>query len=250
MSDFFMRGDAPLSAEEWEKLDEIVIKAARQLLVGRRFVELVGPLGVGTEVVPVGTGESRKQLDLQMIQEDFKLSWRDIEGNRAAGLPPDLGVAAKAGMDCACQEDKIVLGGLLKGAGNSFTLGDWSVPGNAFADVVKATEKLVQSNCFGPYAVVLSPALYTQTQRVVEGIGRLESKLIKDVAQGGLFQTPVLGEDQGLVLSLGSFNFDLVVGQDLITAYMGNEGLDHLFRLLESIVLRVKRPGAICALGK
>jgi len=40
------------------------------------------------------------------------------------------------------------------------------------------------------------------------------------------------------------------VAQDLITAYMGNEGLDHLFRVMETLVLRVKRPGAICGLTK
>jgi uncharacterized linocin/CFP29 family protein len=250
MNDFFMREDAPLSAEEWEKLDEVVVKAARRFLVGRRFVELVGPLGVGTEVVPVGTGENRKHLDLQMIQEDFTLGWRDIEGNRKAGLPLDLGPAAMAGAACARAEDKMILGALLNAAENQVTLADWSEPGNAFANVVEATEALVSGDFYGPYAVVLSPALYAKTQRIARGMGRLESKLIKDVAEGGLFQTPLLEADQGLVLSLGAHNFDLVVAQDLITAYMGNEGLDHLFRVLESIVLRVKRPGAICALGK
>ena len=49
---------------------------------------------------------------------------------------------------------------------------------------------------------------------------------------------------------LDSQNFDLAIAQDLITAYMGNEGLDHLFRVMESLVLRIKRPGAICVLTK
>jgi uncharacterized linocin/CFP29 family protein len=48
-----------------------------------------------------------------------------------------------------------------------------------------------------------------------------------------------------MVLSLGAYNFDLAVGQDLITAYEGNEGLDHLFKVLETLVVRVKRPDAI-----
>jgi uncharacterized linocin/CFP29 family protein len=97
---------------------------------------------------------------------------------------------------------------------------------------------------------VLSPALYAQTQGIAPGMGRLVSKLIKDVAEGGLFQSPLLADDQGLVLSLGSYNFDLVIGQDLVTAYMGNDGLDHLYRVMESFALRVKRPGAICVLSK
>jgi uncharacterized linocin/CFP29 family protein len=68
------------------------------------------------------------------------------------------------------------------------------------------------------------------------------------VAEGGLFRSPVLAENQGLVVSQGAYNFDLVVAQDLITAYLGPEGMDHTFRLLEILALRIKRPGAICTL--
>jgi uncharacterized linocin/CFP29 family protein len=129
-------------------------------------------------------------------------------------------------------------------------LGDWDESGQGFADIVAATEALVADGFYEPFAVVLSPALYAKTQRVVEGIGRLESKLIKDVAEGGLFRSPVLAEDQGLVVALGAHNFDLVVAQDLITAYLGPENMDHTFRLMEILALRIKRPGAICTLGK
>jgi uncharacterized linocin/CFP29 family protein len=66
------------------------------------------------------------------------------------------------------------------------------------------------------------------------------------VASGGLFQSPVLEAGQGFVVSLGKHNLDLAIGQDLVTAYMGNEALDHLFRVMETIALRVKRPQAIC----
>jgi uncharacterized linocin/CFP29 family protein len=250
MSDFLMRENALLGAEEWAHLDKVVVEAARQFLVGRRFIELVGPMGIGTEMVPVGTGTGRKFLKLELIEEDFALPWRDIEANRKAGLPIELGPAAMAAAACARREDKMIFAGLLKAADKQVSPGDWGEPGSAFATVVAAVQKLVSSDFYGPYAVILSPALYAKTQRVVKDAGRLEAKLIKDVAEGGLFQTPVLPTDQGLVISLGMYNLDLVVGQDLITAYAGNDGLDHLYRVLESVVLRVKRPGAICALAQ
>jgi uncharacterized linocin/CFP29 family protein len=250
MSEFLMRENALLGAEEWAHMDKMVVEVARQYLVGRRFIELVGPMGIGTEMVPVGTGTSRKFLKLELIEEDFVLPWRDIEANRKAGLPIELGPAAMAAAACARREDKLVFAGLLKAADKQVSLGDWSKPGSAFATVVAAVQKLVSSDFYGPYAVIVSPALYAQTQRVVPDTGRLEAKLIKDVAEGGLLQTPVLSADQGMVVSLGMYDLDLVIGQDLITAYRGNEGLDHLYRVLESVALRVKRPGAICALGK
>ena len=94
--------------------------------------------------------------------------------------------------------------------------------------------------------MVLSPTLYAKTQRVTRGMGRLESKLISDVAEGGLFRSPVLVGNQGLVIAQGAHNLDIAVAQDLVTAYLGPEGLDHTFRVMESVVLRIKRPGAIC----
>jgi len=250
MADSLMRESAPLSAEEWAHLDKMVTEVARQYLVGRRFIDLVGPMGLGTEVVPMGSGKGRKFVELQLIEEDFGLPWRDVEANRKAGLPIELGPAAMAAAACARREDKMILAGLLKAADQHVSVGDWGQPGGAFATVVAAVEKLVSGDCYGPYAVILSPALYAQTQRIVQGAGRLQAKLITDVAEGGLFQTPVMPADQGLVISLGKHNLDLVIGQDLITAYRGNQDLDHLYRVLESVGLRIKRPAAICALAK
>lgn len=38
---------------------------------------------------------------------------------------------------------------------------------------------------------------------------------------------------------------DIVIGQDLVTAYIGPEKLNHVFRMLETIILRIKRPESI-----
>jgi uncharacterized linocin/CFP29 family protein len=284
MSDYLMRDDAPLSDEEWAKLDELVVDVARKLLVGRRFIHLTGPLGVGVQTVPVPTvsgGEAclhdeegcacevgeceviqvtgHRFLSLPLIHQDFRLSWRDIEASRRMGWPLELGPVAAASTACARAEDELIFQGhlehgyegLLNAAGrHTVPLDDWDEPGQAFANIVAATEELVADGFYGPFAVVLSPALYAKTQRIARGIGRLESKLIKDVAEGGLFRSPVLSENQGLVVAQGAHNFDLVVAQDLITAYLGPENMDHTFRMLEILALRIKRPSAICTLEK
>jgi len=272
MSDYLMRDDAPFSAEEWEKLDGLVVDVARKLLVGRRFIQLTGPLGAGVQTVPVptvGSGEAgegeviqmtgHRFLSLPLIHQDFRLSWRDIEASRRMGWPLELGPAAAASAACARAEDELIFHGhpehgyegLLNATGrHTVSLGNWDESGQAFANIVAATEALVADGFYEPFAVVLSPALYAKTQRIAKGTGRLEGKLIKDVAEGGLFRSPVLAENQGLVVAQGAQNFDLVVAQDLITAYLGPENMDHTFRLVESLALRIKRPGAICTLGK
>jgi len=272
MSDYLMRDEAPLSDEEWAKLDELVVGVARKLLVGRRFIHLTGPLGMGVQTVPLPTvsgGEAgeyeaiqatgHRFLSLPLIHQDFRLSWRDIEASRRMGWPPELGPAGAASAACARAEDELIFHGhpehgyqgLLNADGrHTVPLGGWDEPGQAFADIVAATEALVADGFYEPFAVILSPALYARTQRIARGIGRLESKLIADVAEGGLFRSPVLAENQGLVVAQGVQNMDLVVAQDLVTAYLGPENMDHHFRVLESLVLRIKRPGAICTLEK
>jgi uncharacterized linocin/CFP29 family protein len=262
MSDYLMRDDAPFSGEEWEKIDNLVVGVAKKLLVGRRFIHLTGPLGMGVPTVPLVTGgktdaTERKFLALRLIHEDFHLSWRDIETSQKLGLPLELGPAGAASAACARAEDKLIFHGdleegyegLLNAQGhNAVPLADWDEPLMPFENVVAATETLVSAGFYGPFAAVLSPALYSKTQRVAKGTGRLLSKLIKGVAKGGLFRSPVLTENQALVVAQGPQNLDLVVGQDLITAYLGPEDMDHTFRLMESVVLRIKQPGAICVL--
>jgi uncharacterized linocin/CFP29 family protein len=272
MGDYLMREDAPFSDEEWAKLDEVVVDVARKLLVGRRFIHLTGPLGAGVQTVPVptvGRGEAgegeviqvtgHKFLPLPLIHQDFRLSWRDIEASRRMGWPLELSPAAAASAACARAEDELIFHGhpehgyegLLEATDrHTVPLSNWDESGQAFADIVAATEALVADGFYEPFAVVLSPALYAKTQRIARGIGRLESRLIQDVAEGGLFRSAVLAEDQGLVVAMGAHNFDLVVAQDLITAYLGPENMDHNFRLMEILALRIKRPGAICILEK
>ena len=273
MSDYLMRADAPLSEEEWAQLDHVVVHAAKALLVGRRFITLTGPLGPGTLAVPVfkvctGKGEceegscecgedectctathvsGRELIPMEIIENDFILSWRDLAANRQIGLGLELGPAGAAAAACARAEDEHVFDALLTAKGrNTVELQDWDEPGSALENVVQATERLVEAGFYGPYALVVSPALYAKTQRVFPGMGRTVAKLIGEIVDGGMFRSPILRPDEGLVLSLGAHNLDLVVAQDLTTAYMGNDGLDHLYRVMESLVLRIKRPGAIC----
>lgn len=260
MNDFLMRDGAPLSGEEWAKLDKLVTDVARNLLVGRRIIELTGPLGLGTQTVPllsVGDNDGialvskRSFLSLSVLEQDFELAWQDVASAQSQGLPLELGPAAAAGVACAEKEDKLILNTLLNAKGRlTAKLGDWSEPNQVLESIVSATEQLVSRKFFGPFAVVLSPALYAKTQRIAHGMGRLVSKLIQDVAEGGLFRSPLLDPNQGIVLSQGKHNLDLVIGQDLTVAYLGNDALNHRFRVLESLALRIKRPDAICTLEK
>jgi uncharacterized linocin/CFP29 family protein len=275
MADYLMRDDAPLSDGEWEKLDDTVISVARRLLVGRRFVELAGPFGIGAEIVRLDTiqpGEAcrhdeagcdceagecevarvsgRQFVPLTMIHADFELAWRDVEAARAGGRGLELGPAATAAAAVARTEDELVFDGLLSADGaQQMELGDWEDAGGALSDVSAATAKLADAGCVGPYTLVAAPDLYAKLQRPYRGSGRLEYKLVESIADGGILQAPALGSGRALVTARGAYYVDLAIGQDVVTAYLGPEGMDHRFRVIESLALRVKQGRAICVLS-
>ena len=47
--DFLMRDGAILNPEQWTELDAVVVKTAKTVLTGRKFLDIYGPLGAGTE---------------------------------------------------------------------------------------------------------------------------------------------------------------------------------------------------------
>lgn len=264
MADYLAREDAPLSNEDWEKLDKIVVESARKRLVGRRFINITGPLGVGATVInkPVMGGmnegeisiKKRDNLNISMIYKDFKLNWLDIESSRKYGMPIELGPAAAAAAFCAMKEDEMIFSGdhenegLMNAKGrNSVEAQDWKITGNAFQNVINATEKLVSEGLYGPYAMAVSPSLYAMMHRTYGGGSILEVEMVRELLTDGVFQSPVLKGEDVLVIATGQENMDLVIGQDLITAYLGPDGMDHSFRVFETLVLRIKRPGSICA---
>ncbi|HEX6987555.1 MAG TPA: family 1 encapsulin nanocompartment shell protein, partial [Planctomycetaceae bacterium] len=133
----------------------------------------------------------------------------------------------------------------------SVPLTDWKTgPGAAFENVVQATERLVLSGFSGPYALLCSPSLYASLLRVYPQTQILEIEQIRRLVSAGVYQSSVLLGDSAVLVANGAENLDLVVGQDLTTGYLGPVDLNHDFRVLESVALRIKRPGAICVFGE
>ncbi|QRO01993.1 bacteriocin family protein [Archangium violaceum] len=278
MPDFLGHAENPLREDEWARLNETVIQVARRSLVGRRILDIYGPLGAGVQTVPhdeytgvspgavdiVGEQETasvftdaRKFKTIPIIYKDFLLHWRDIEAARLHNMPLDVSAAAGAAALCAQQEDELIfygdpkLGheGLMNAAGRlTVPLGDWTTPGAGYLAIVEATRKLNESGHYGPYAVVLSPRLFSLLHRIFEKTGVLEIETIRQLAADGVFQSNRLRGDSGVVVSTGRENMDLAVAMDMVAAYLGASRMNHPFRVLESLILRIKHPDSICTL--
>jgi uncharacterized linocin/CFP29 family protein len=91
----------------------------------------------------------------------------------------------------------------------------------------------------------LSPDLYLQMQRIQPGTGLLEIERVKKLLNGNVVSSPVLGNDKAVLVCTEPRNIDLVIGQDLAAAYLEQKDLNHCFRILETVLLRIKRRQAI-----
>ena len=278
MVDFLQRDQAPLTEEQWNRIDSAVEETGRRALVGRRIVPVLGPLGPGVQVVPddifrdpqtggvdllgeeeVGVVRSseRRYLPVPLLYKDFRLHWRDLETHRQLRLPLDLGPVAAAATAVARAEDELIFNGeprlghegLLNAAGRGvLAISDWATPGAAFRDIVTATQHLTDVGFYGPYALVTSPRLYAAMNRVYENTGVLEIEQVQKLTTAGVYRSAAVPDDRALVLATGASNVDLVVAQDFVTAYVTPENLNHVFRVLEAVALRIKRPQAIVTL--
>jgi uncharacterized linocin/CFP29 family protein len=263
--------------EDWEKLQRVVHETVERHLVGRKFIEVYGPLGIGVQCVPLDTftipswasvdmlGEGNEAIHtlkrdiahIPLIYKDFWLFWRDIEASKKGETPLDVSAAIGAAVAVAAREDDLIFNGLaetgmtglLNTSGrNIVKLSDWSVIGNGFQDVVSAVEKLRSAGFLPPYALVVSPRLYALLHKVYERTGRLEIDGVKELMKGGVYQSPVFKKDVALVVATGRQNMDLAVGTDFKVEYWGPQDLNHRFRVVGSSILRIKCPQAICTI--
>lgn len=273
-----LRRDNPLTDDEWNRLQNAVVQVASKVLVGRRFLDIYGPLGPGVQTVQydryknatpgvidfhgdspsaaIGI-EASRYMPIPMIYKDFQINWRDLDASRRFGIPLDTSSAAAAGVFCASSEDRFIFSGdkslgiegLLNASGsNSLAMRNWDDAGSGFADIVDATKLLLAAGHHGPYALVLSPKRYAQLHRVYERTGVLEIRTIRDLVTDGVFQSQLLEDDQGVLVATGYPNFDLALGLDLRLAYLGEENMNLRLRVLECALLRIKHPDAICVL--
>lgn len=276
MKDYLMREEAPLTKEQWEKIDEAVIKVAKSKLVGRKILNIYGPLGGGIQSIELDTitmkgeadsdkisfGESdalgiseRKYIPIPLLYKDFMVSWRDVESAKQLNRPFDLSLASATASILCKTEDNIIFNGTdqaegIMNAKGRLTIekGNWEDGDTPYKDVAKAIGALMENDSYEPYALVVSPDLYIKMQRIQEGTGVTVLSRVKELVDGRVYQSPLIEKGKSVVVAIGSQHLDLVVGEDMVTAYMDVENLNHLFRIMESIALRIKRPKSICTI--
>ena len=264
--DYLNRHRSPLSKEIWKDLDDAAIDAARDRLTGRRFLKLEGPFGLGLTAIEVGNDEYCRQpapdeagaimgrtLPVPLIRKSFGLSIRRVAAYLDNGQPLDLSPVEDAAEAVADREEELIyrgqpdfhVQGLLNAAGRSHIEGGaWGDVGQALQEVLAAVTRLDEAGFRGPYALALEPALYNGLFRLYPSSDVLQLEHLRKLCTKGIYKAPIEG---GVLVDtrVGT----LVLGEDLRSGYISQDGVHHQLYVAESLVLRIDEPRAICTIG-
>lgn len=265
--DYLARESADLSDALWRDIDSTVMSAIKEQIVCRRFLKLFGPIGPGStsvtvdsvdknEVLENGIGRitGRSRLELPLLYEDFDILGRDLEYAKETGYPVDLSGAIRAAKNAARREDELILLGNAtlgtQGLANAkgakrLKKTDWKQGENGYTDVAKAVAELAKNGYLGRYALVVSPDIYLDLQRLQPSLGMLEIDRIKKLIGDNIYMYGSFGTGKASLVCAEPEYLDLAVGLDFSVGYVELANFNHTFRVMETAALRIKDPGAI-----
>lgn len=247
------------------RIEEAAVSAARDILSGRRIIDVEGPFGLGLTTLEVGNDDLCREpgpgeasavvshaLSLPMIYRRFSLSKRRIAAFQEMGQPLNLKIAEDAAQAVAMREEDFIyhgqgdfhLPGLLTAEGrNTFDGGDWSSVDQVLDNIITAVNMLDDKGYRGPYGLALAPALYNNLFRRYPGSDLLQIEHLKRLCTRGIVKAPIEG---GVLVAndVGS----IVLGQDLQIAYLTPDAAHENFAVTESLVLKIEAPDAICTI--
>jgi uncharacterized linocin/CFP29 family protein len=252
-----------VTSELMKRIEEAAVSAAREILSGRRIIDVEGPYGVGLTTVEVGNDDRCREpgpdeasavvsraLSVPMIYRRFAISKRRIAAFQETGQPLNLKVAEDAAQAVAAREEEFVyqgqsdfhLGGLLTVEGRqNVNSGNWDNVDEVLGDVITGVNALDGKGYRGPYGLALAPELYNSLFRRYAGSDLLQIEHLKRLCTRGIVKAAI----EGCVLvarDVGS----IVLGQDLQVSHLTSDAAHEHFAVSESLVLKIEAPDAIC----
>ena len=115
-----------------------------------------------------------------------------------------------------------------------------------FTAIVGAINALENAAYYKPFACVLSDNLFRTIYTPIANSMVLPADSIPPILNGPLLRSSTLADDTGLIISLQGNPVEIVVGKDIHVRYLqGTPDGDHLFRVSQRFVLRVKDATAV-----
>jgi len=254
-----------ITAELMKQLEQAAVAAARDVISGRRIIDVEGPYGMGLTTVEVGNDDRCREpgpqeasavvsraLWVPMIYRRFEISKRRISAFREMGQPLNLKAAEDAAQAVAAREEEFVylgqpdfhLTGLLTDPGRqTIKAGNWDNVDEVLGDVITAVNALDSRGYRGPYGLALAPGLYNNLFRRYPGSDLLQIEHLKRLCTRGIVKAAI----EGCVLVARDAG-SIVLGQDLQVSFLSSDAAHEHFSISESLVLKIEAPDAICTI--
>jgi uncharacterized linocin/CFP29 family protein len=261
-----MRPTAVVPAELMQQIEEAAVSAAREILSGRRIIDVEGPYGVGLTTLEVGNDDRCREpgpeeasavvsraLSVPMIYRRFAISKRRIAAFQERGQPLNLKVVEDAAQAVAMREEEFIyqgqtdfhLNGLLTAEGrHNLEGGNWENVDEVLDNVIGAVNILDGKGYRGPYGLALAPELYNNLFRRYAGSDLLQIEHLKRLCTRGIVKAAITGCVL-IARDVGS----IVVGQDLQVTHLASDAAHEQFAVSESLVLKIEAPDAICTIA-
>lgn len=268
-----LRELAPIPGVGWKMIDDEARERLTPQLAARRLVDWKGPGGWAhsatnlgrTELLdsgppgsPAGAGEilarRRRVLPLTEVRVPFAVERSELFDAERGALDLRLDDLDRAARLAAEIENQVVFHGWpaagIDGIVPTVTAGEPGLGGDTggYPGAVAAAVAGLRGNGIeGPFALAVSPALYTRIAGTAEHGGYLLQEHLERILGGRVVRTP--GLDGAVVLSQRGGDFLLDVGQDLAVGYSHHDADTITFYLEETLSFRVVEPDAALALG-
>jgi uncharacterized linocin/CFP29 family protein len=260
------RSTVTITPELMQQIEDAAVSAAREILSGRRILDVDGPYGVGLTTVDVGNDDACREpgpeeasavvshaLSVPMIYRRFAISKRRVMAFQEMGQPLNLKVVEDAAQAVAAREEEFIyqgqadfhLGGLWTVEGrHHLEMRNWDNVDEVLDNVISAVNLLDKKGYRGPYGLALAPELYNNLFRRYAGSDLLQIEHLKRLCTRGIVKAAI----DGCVLvapDVGS----IVLGQDLQVEHLASDAAHEQFAVSESLVLKIEAPDAICTIA-
>jgi uncharacterized linocin/CFP29 family protein len=266
--------EVQLTTEQYQLIEDAIITAARKPLVGRLVMPLdelndfgiqnlqdytqtdMGPASIGmsaTQQAMDRIGLAAAGLDIPVLWKDFIIRARELASSRRLGIPLDTSNAADAGRRVAELEETLVWEGYqgyigFMGAVGRLTEGSagaWSTAANAYTDVKDAIADLEAAGYSGRPTLCVTPA---QKADMRAHIGTTSDTVLEKVQELANVVTVHFFADNASALMVmpDPENFQLKIGQNVVSRIWELPGGDYFFRVYEALIPKFKRTTSIC----
>lgn len=262
-----------ITPEQYQLIQEAVITAARKPLVGRQVMPIkelndygitsikyytqtdMSKAAIGMAAIQGNAdvvGLAPDSLKIPVIWKDFQIFARDMASSQRLGIPLDTTFATDAGRRVAELEETLIWEGTegfvgfmnCPSIGSHATTGTWKTSPNAYNDFAMAVAALETAGYPGRYAMIVTPTQKAYLRLMFTGTG--VSLLEKIQEEADVFTSYFFADDaDALVVAPDPANFELQIGQNMVTHPAVLPTGDLFFRVYEAVVPQFKRVNSI-----